>query len=482
MAICNFEIPDVPTQFRKARLGDRRLDRRLVAVAEAMQAHPSWSFPDALGSDSSTEAFYRLVNNDDVDWEDIIDAHYQDTLARAVGHGPMIVLQDTTLFQFASKGSRTGLFPTSKGKEGFLGHFALAVSGDEPRRPLGLIGFRPLVRRETPEGRVLESGDRRYQVESDRWLDLALEVIEGVPAGYGLIHVMDREGDFFDLIATLSHLGQDYVVRSAHDRVLLGEEGQKRPARLRETVHGAEVLVKRQVRVSRRRAAGRAPKVRKEHPDRDQRIATLLVRSSRVSIRRPARADRRLGDGLELNVVEVAEVDAPDGVEPVDWFLLTSLPVSTPEEVERVVDVYRARWQIEEFFKALKTGCQYEKRQLESLDSLLVALALLAPIAARLLALRWSARHEPTAPADVVLEADEIEVLRAVLPSRTLPPRPKARHLLLAVAQLGGHLRSNGEPGWLVLGRGLQHLQDLTLGWRAAMRTRARLVGASGEE
>jgi hypothetical protein len=127
---------------------------------------------------------------------------------------------------------------------------------------------------------------------------------------------------------------------------------------------------------------------------------------------------------------------------------------------------YRARWIIEEYFKALKTGCQYERRQLTTSKRLLNALAVLAPVAWRLLLLRHLARHQPERPARDALSPSQVSVLRAV--SKTpLPSRPSVRDALLAIARLGSHLRSNGEPGWLVLGRGFHDLLLLERGWSA---------------
>jgi hypothetical protein len=146
--------------------------------------------------------------------------------------------------------------------------------------------------------------------------------------------------------------------------------------------------------------------------------------------------------------------------------LLTSLPIDTDEAIAFAVDCYRARWMIEEFFKALKTGCQFEKRQLESAHSLLNALAIFAPVAWRLLLLRHLARSDKRAPASSALTLQQLEVLTAVA-KKPLPRRPSARDAMLAVATLGGHLKSNGDPGWLVLGRGMHDLLLLELGWRA---------------
>ena len=186
----------------------------------------------------------------------------------------------------------------------------------------------------------------------------------------------------------------------------------------------------------------------------------------RVSPSRTKDAATAASATMPVNVVHVFEKRPPPGEPAVEWFLLTDLPVDTPAAIEFVVDCYRGRWIIEEFFKALKTGCQYERRQLESAHALLNALAIFAPVAWRLLLLRHLARSDTPATATSALTPTQLDVLRAVS-KRPLPRNPTARDALLAVAKLGGHLKSNGDPGWLVLGRGLHDLLLLEMGWRA---------------
>jgi hypothetical protein len=169
---------------------------------------------------------------------------------------------------------------------------------------------------------------------------------------------------------------------------------------------------------------------------------------------------------MPVNVIHVFERKPPPGQPPVEWFLLTNLPIDDNDAIAFAVDCYRARWIIEEYFKALKTGCLFEKRQLESAHSLLNALAILAPVAWRLLLLRHLARLKKPAPVAHALTTKQLEVLRAVA-KKPLPGRPTARDAMLAVASLGGHIKSNGDPGWMVLGRGMHDLLLLELGWRA---------------
>jgi Transposase DDE domain len=221
-----------------------------------------------------------------------------------------------------------------------------------------------------------------------------------------------------------------------------------------------------------RHTGHRPQQTRKKHPAREGRVATLRVAARQLSVQRPQGWPRTLPPSLDVNVVYVWEVDAPSGQEPVEWRLITREAIETVTDVLRIVDIYRTRWLIEEFFKALKTGCAYEKRQLESLQTLLVALALLAPVAWQLLLLRHLAHSAPDSPATAVLTVRQVDVLRASAAGTRLGQRSTVAEALLAIASLGGHLRQNGSPGWLVRGRGMQKLMLMESGWIAAEQAR----------
>jgi Transposase DDE domain len=194
-------------------------------------------------------------------------------------------------------------------------------------------------------------------------------------------------------------------------------------------------------------------------------MAELSLASTRVMLRRPLGL-QEVPSEATVNIVRVWETDTPPGEPAVEWVLLTSEPVDTLEQVAQVVDWYRARWTIEEYFKALKTGCAIEQRQLESYDALVIALAISIPIAWRLLLLRSQARERADALAASVLNDVQLQIVatKAKVPASNL-----TLHLaLLAIAQMGGHLKHNGEPGWQALWHGYEKLLLLEQGWRAA--------------
>jgi hypothetical protein len=145
-------------------------------------------------------------------------------------------------------------------------------------------------------------------------------------------------------------------------------------------------------------------------------------------------------------------------------------PVQSLADATAVVNRYRARWLIGECFKALKTGCAFEKRQLTSLTALLRALALFVPMARRPLVLRHLGRSPHPQQVSDALDQTQVLLLRTLLARRNYPPlrRPTMQDAIRGVAALGGHLKNNGAPGWIVLGRGLTRLLDTEVGWQLA--------------
>jgi hypothetical protein len=329
----------------------------------------------------------------------------------------------------------------------------------EERLPLGVAAVKSWVR---PTKKVRARPDERTkdpERESKRWFEQVDVVESRLPKHARAVHVMDREGDAYELFAHMTERGSGFVVRAAHDRLLDSEQRKY----LSDVLGGLEAQCEREVPIS-SRSRSALPRARRTHPAREGRLATLKFAATRVTLRRPRYAPRDLPEDLELNVVHVHEVDGGDA--PVEWILFTSERIESAEDILRIVDIYRSRWTIEEYFKALKSGCSLEERQLESLHALTNALAIFAPIAWRLLLLRTLARKMPEAPASLALTDTQIEVLQAIS-KRPLPQAPSARDVLLAVAALGGHIKNNGEPGWQVLARGYHDLLLIELGWLA---------------
>lgn len=463
-------------EFRGAPVGDRRLQDRLVRIGELVATEPAASFPRMARSDGELEAIYRFLNNPRVEFADILQPHIQATYARAARVAEVIVAHDTTDFVFSGAvEDDLGYLPSGRG---FLGHFALVLDR-ESVQPLGVGGaktwarWKPLPGR--GQGKQKESGGtlaKKPERESMRWVEMVEAVERDLPSGTRAIHTMDREGDSYAIFAALTTARRRFVTRlkQMHDRSaaeVLGDEWE----RMGDVIDRAEYVLERRVLLS-KRAAKTVPN--KRYGSRRMRWAKLRVDAMPIVLRRPNYLSEPTPHELTLRLVRVREIDPPVDEEPVEWWLITSESIETREDVERVVDAYRARWKIEEYFKALKTGCGYEKRGLESYAALLRTLAVLIPIAWQLLALRDRGRATPDAPATVVFSLRQLRVLRG-LSKRLTSDMPSLEEALLAVAGEGGHLLRNGPPGWQSLGRGLEKLWWAEVGYAMALADAAKL-------
>ena len=458
-------------EFLAARLGDPRRVARLVRIAEQFAVAPDASLPDRAGDPSQLEGTYRFLNNEHVTPEAVLEPHQACTVRRAREAGRVLVMHDTTEFCFGGDARRGLGWLGGNSKPGFYAHMSLCVGVDG--RPLGLLGLYAWVRTGDRRGRRSPQ-ESQYDPtrESLRWPESVQRCEELLGGAATAIHVMDREGDFYESLAEMVEHGYRFVVRLAHDRRLDTNREAVGVPKLHAALHEAPIRLKREVPLTRRKHPREKPtRQREAYPERDSRMASLEIRVLPAEISMAKGGALHLRGGLKLNFVEVSEPNPPPDQSPVLWRLATTEPAETAEQVAAVVDAYRQRWLIEEYFKALKTGCRYEELQLETGRALLVALPIYAAVAWRMLLMRWLDRKAPDAPATNVLTRAQLAILLAMRrrTNKPLPENPTTHDVLLAIARFGGHLTQNGPPGWLVIGRGMAKLLEMETGWLEAL-------------
>lgn len=254
------------------------------------------------------------------------------------------------------------------------------------------------------------------------------------------------------------------MIRVAHDRRLSkGRQPNGQPTLKQELSSGAVRFI-REVEIGGRQ---REPNARKQRmfPEREARFAKLEIRAKSIELYRSYQNAEHLPDCLQLNFVEAREVLFAPGTTPVVWRLVTTEPIETNAQLETVIDIYRKRWLIEEFFKAIKTGCRFESHQLEDGRALLVALTIESSIAWQILRLRHVGRTQPDAPCKTLLTTPQIAALTRIRARRgELSEVLTVDDVIDELARLGVHLRNNGPPGWAVLKRGLRKLNLLAEG------------------
>lgn len=434
--------------FGNCQLGDVRRTERVVKLARQMAEHPDGSTPDQTERWPDLKAAYRLVDREEVTFAAIASPHWELTRHRA--QGTVLVIGDTTELDFGWDRQAEGLGPVGNGSgRGFLLHNALAVDA-ATSEILGLAGQEILYRRPKPKGENSYRRTQREGKESEVWTRLITRI--GRPAeGVTYVHVFDRGADSLDVFCELCAAHGAWVIRAAHLHRVVEEvtpTGRAPRCDLQTVLDRQPVLGTYELSV----------RATKQEP---ARTAKLEVRVAQVFVpprskRRTALQRRRQFTGLEQWVVEARELDPPQDATPVHWVLWSSRPAETFDQAWQILTDYERRWLIEEFHKALKTGCRIESRQHQTAKRLEVMTGLCSVIAVRLVQLKTLARTAPQTPADRVVPRVWLEMLRSLRHKPILTVRDFYRHL----AGLGGFLmrKGDGEPGWITLWRGTEKL------------------------
>jgi hypothetical protein len=427
-------------EWAAADLGDERLPRRLVKVAQQLADKPSRSIPTSCGGWADTIGAYRLLSNDRVDWRAVPEPHVHATLQRMAPEPVVLCLQDTTELDFNGQ-TITGLGPLSyEAQRGMYLHPTYAVSPQ--REPLGMLDAW-MWAREPKDAQ----GNRGGIVEGVRWIEGYERLAERAPQlpATRLVQVGDRESDMLELMQRAQALGWpvDLLVRSRHNRVLPG--GQH----LWEQVQASDSVG--EIAFSMGARPGQSARAVKQH-----------IRIKRMNLATAGEAP------LMMSCVIASEVDVPDGHKPVCWRLLTNRDLTTLAEAIELIDWYRARWEIEIFFHVLKTGCRVEALQLASMQRIERALAVFMVVSWRIAYLMRMGRTCPDLGAELFFDQDEISA--AYVLTKKPPPKapPRLNEAIRRIAMLGGFLArtGDGEPGVKTIWIGLQRVMDCATGLR----------------
>ncbi len=454
----------IDNEFATLDLNDLRLDRRARIILDHFASKPSLSIPAACdGQEAEREAAYRFFANDKVDDYEILRAHRDATIQRMAAVPVVLLVQDTTEFDYTRPNEvvvEAGPL-TYASQIGFHTHAQVAFTPE--RLCLGTIDANTWGRApdEFAKRKQKHAKVRIQDKESYRWVlgyERACEVATQMP-NTQVVSVADAEGDIYECFSatlTTEHARPaDWLIRACQlDRCLADNEEHH------------QLLQALQAR----RALGTFVMEITKKKDRSARTATMEVRSASVTFHRPQRpADQPRLPEVKVNVVWVRETKPPAGEKPVEWVLLTSLPVETFEQACLVADYYACRWQIEIYFKVLKSGCQVEKLQLESADRIKPCLAMYMIVAWRVLYTTMLGRECPEMSCEGIFSEAEWKSVWTVQKQEPLPKQaPSLGVFMKLVGQLGGHTgqRWDGPLGPKRLWIGLQRTTDFGRAWR----------------
>jgi len=463
-----------------AKFNDRRLNKRLSKIMEkfAKQAHAS--IPAAMrGGKKELKAAYDFMDNPKVSPEKILAPHFQATTKRCQEQNVVLCAQDTSEIDLTRPQQQVvGAGPLSdSARRGAFLHLNEAFTEDGT--PLGAIWAKIWAREDPPSDQPKLSKVEKEKIrratpieekESFRW-------VEGIRATQELakacpdtccVSLSDSEGDMYDLLAEPRKPANfHWIVRACQERAIVDETGNSLGV-IRDSLQKQPVLLTYKITVRSRKQLVACEK-RSRRTTRIGRTAMVEVRAGTVTIKKPA-ASRHAVRSVKVNVVYVHEIDPPAGDAPIDWMLLTSLPISMVEQVKRIVQYYKVRWMIEIYFRTLKSGCRIEERRFETLPRMLACIAIYMIVAWRVLLLCRLGRSCPDMPCDAVFDDSEWQSVWSVCHrGKPLPERPPPLEAMIRlIASLGGYInRPNRKdpPGTDTTWKGVQRMYDLAWAW-----------------
>jgi len=379
-------------------LGDSRLNSRALKILLARWNDPSATFGASFPNWADAKGAYNLIENEspEISMQTLLSPHAESTQARMAVEPIVLLAQDTTSLNYSGLNQTTGLGEIGSGPaRGLFLHSLLALRTDGVL--LGVLDARSWGRGEEPSTdkrtRNAKSIDEK---ESARWmveLRVAASAARRLPRPR-LVVMADREGDLYELHdgVQIGPPNLHVLVRAQHDRNLDGHQ------KLWAFMATQPLGERRDLRLPRRGS-------------RAARIAAVEIRWASVTIQAPAVGPKKGWPPLTLRAVWVYEPEPPPGIEPLDWMLLTDLPVSTVAEAWEKVEWYCRRWCIEEWHRVLKSICKIEQREFKTAEHLQRVLAFDLIMAWRILALVKLGRAVPNVPASLLYTEEQLEVL-----------------------------------------------------------------------
>ena len=445
-------------EFQDANLGDKRLERRLMIVAEQLSKHPEAPINQAHEDWSDTKSAYRFFDNDKVKAAAILEPHRNRTVARMRQEKVIVVAQDTTSVNYNSHKKVIGLGPIGDSKHNAQGlHIHTGFACSEEGLPLGIVsqkiwsrnGYKKRSNKELARTRIEDK-------ESFRWIELIREVSKLVTPGTKIVSVGDRESDIYELFVEALKLEAFFVARSCNDRCILGAEALHLREHLKSQAAIGEITLS-------------IP-----NDAKGQKKVVAEVKFGEVCLNPPKRSGDAAAIALKpvnLFAVLVREKNPVDPANPIEWLLLTKVPVLALADALKVVSWYKCRWQIEVFHKTLKSGCTVERCRLETAARLERYLTLMSIIAWRIFWLTFVKRTSPKAPATTVLTHIELLTLHALVTKSLATPSKEfsVSQAVIEVAKLGGFLarKHDRHPGPMVIWRGWHALANAVSLWEA---------------
>lgn len=446
-------------------LGDRRLNQRSLNILEGLGLAPGRTIPQAFQAWNEIKATYNFFNNELVSEEKILAPHLEKTLERIKEHPVVLFISDTTDINYSTKNAMQNKERLDNKQNGLWLHSTIAVTPE--RLNLGMIQANfwhrdPKVAEKSSDYRTARDKASIEDKESYRWIESykkACEIAKEIP-NTQIININDREGDIIELFELAQSenketKGANFIIRSQYDRLIKTKdnEADKTNNKLWKKLKKTDSIGELEFTISTR-------------GDRKARKVKQQLKAISVTLT-PANKKK----SIEVNAIMAIEEQPPEGEEPLIWIFITDLPIKTFEEVSKIIEYYLCRWQIELFFKVLKSGCKIEERQLQTVSRVKNLIAIFMILAWRVMFTLMLGRIcGEMSCADLFDEAEWKSVYKILNKKKALPRKPPTlSEFIIMLAKLGGYIeQKDGElPGVKTMWKGMARMVDFSIAWEA---------------
>ena len=437
-------------EFKNLGINCGRTINRFIRTIITLSKKINESIAAASDSKAEAKAIYRLINNEKITEEVVLNAHRKATIQHMKESGEPIVLsiQDTTMLNYTSHAKTEGLgdFGAGPNDRGLIVHSALAVTTQGVA--FGLLDQKIWTRDPAERGKRNEKRQKPIEEkESFKWLESMDKSQLGIAEGIRLVHVGDREADVYEFFDHAIANDQDFLVRVVQNRKTT--EACKLFDKVKNEPSAGEIIVE-------------IPRdTRRNVP---MRTTTLDIKYCRVNVLAPASTLKkfRKNASVALSILCVKEINPPEGMEPIEWYLATNMNIANVDEAMERVNWYVHRWKIERFHYILKNGCEIEELQNRKAERLQKLILMYSIISVRILSMTYLARQKPKTPCTELMEEQEWKVLYCIADKTSKVPTtiPTMKEVVAYLAKLGGFLgrKGDGEPGAKVIWKGLNEL------------------------
>ena len=457
----------IDEEFETIDLGDKRLNKRFIQIVESLGFAPGRTIPQSFKSWGEIKACYNFTNNGLITEEKLLAPHIEKTLERIREYPVVLLLSDTTDINYTTKVAMTGKERLTNKQNGIWLHPTIAVTLE--RLTLGIVDANFWHRQPGVAEKNAASGTARDKApieekESYRWLQSylkACDIAQKIPETQ-IVNIADREGDIIDIFETALEQEKQgsfarFIIRSQYDRCLEEQDEEtkiqkKLRQRLKETASLGEV----EFTIS-------------PTEKRKGRKVKQQIKAVNVTLK-PGNKYKK-SKKVKINAVMAIEENPPEGEEALVWIFITNLPINNFDDVCKIIKYYQCRWEVELFFKILKSGCKIEERQLQTTDRMKNLIAIFMILAWRVLFTMMLGRVCSEISASEVFEEAEWKSVYKIVNSRKSLPRkpPRLGEFIILIAVLGGYVDKKGAepPGVKTMWKGMARMVDFAIAWEA---------------